>query len=51
MRKAAEMKDYIKKYWFDYIFALVVTAVVAVLITIKFGYIYSTSDVEKYNQR
>ena len=38
------MKDYIKKYWFDYIFALVVTAVVAVLITIKFGYIYSTND-------
>ncbi len=38
------MKDYIKRYWFDYIFAVMLIVFVATLVTIKLGYVYSSND-------
>ncbi len=38
------MKKYVKLYWFEYVFALVTIVAIAVVITMKFGYIYSTND-------
>lgn len=38
------MKEYLKQHWFEYVFALVLTVFVAIVITIKFGYVYSTND-------
>ena len=38
------MKIYLKKYWYDIIFALILIGGFACVVTTKFGYIYSTND-------
>lgn len=38
------MKKYLKMHWFESVFALVMVAAIAVVVTVKFGYVYSTND-------
>lgn len=38
------MKNYLKKHWFGYMFALFLVGLAAVLVSWKWGYIYSTND-------
>ncbi len=38
------MNEYIKKYGFEYIFALILIIIIAIAVTIKLGYVYSTND-------
>lgn len=38
------MKKYFKKHWFEYVFSLVLTFAIALVVTKKFGYVYSTND-------
>lgn len=38
------MNKYIKKYGFEYIFALILIIIIAIAVTIKLGYVYSTND-------
>lgn len=39
-----EMKEYLKRHWFEYVFSLALILVVSVVVTMKFGYVYSTND-------
>ncbi len=38
------MKQYLKKYWYDYLFALILVSIIALIVTLKYGYYYSTND-------
>ena len=38
------MKMYLKKYWYEIIFALILVGSFACIVTVKYGYIYSTND-------
>lgn len=38
------MKEYIKKYGFEYVFTLILVVVIAIIVTNKLGYLYSTND-------
>lgn len=38
------MKQYIKQHWFEYIYAAILTIVTAIVISLMFGYGFSTND-------
>lgn len=38
------MKEYLKQHWFEYVFAFALVLLIAIVTTVKFGYVYSTND-------